>query len=72
MEWIRYFAAAKRFERNWSPVRFDQPEWGWWRGCELTDAMGMFLKVRKPVKEIVEAIWMVCESAVSDGVHGEE
>ena len=34
--------------------------------------MGAFLRVRKLPEEIVEGIWMVRESAVSDGVHGKE
>ena len=27
MEWMRDFVAVSRFDRNWSPVRFDQLEW---------------------------------------------
>ena len=66
MEWMRDFVAVSRSDRNWSPVSFDQLECrrGW--DCELTDAMGEFLRVRKLPEEIVEGIWMVCDCAVSD------
>ena len=71
MEWITDLVAVSKFDKNWSPVRFDQLEWRWWRDCKLTDAMEVFL-IDKWCEEMVEAIWMVFESAVSDRVHDEE
>ena len=69
---MRNFVAVSRFCRNWCPLRFDQLEWRRSRDCELTDAMGKSLRVRRPREEAIEGFWMVRESAVSDGVHGKE
>ena len=51
----------RRFNRNWSPVRFDQLEWRRWRDCELTNVMREFLRV---LEEMVEGVWMIFEIAV--------
>ena len=61
-----------RFDRNWSPVDLDQLEWRRWRYRELTTVLGESIKVQKIPEEIVEGIRIVCEGAMSYGVHGEE
>ena len=66
MEWMRDFVEMSRFDRNWSPVSFDQLEWRRWGDCELTDAIGVSLRDRKLTEEIVEGIGVVFENAVSD------
>ena len=63
---MRDFDAVRRFDRNWSPVCFDELEWRRGRKCELTNAMRELMRFKKSQEEMVKGVWIVCKSAVSD------